>query len=158
MTFVRSLDHTSVAVGRIPVALPLFRDLLGGELVGGAEEGPFRWIQLRFPGGGKIELIDPSAPDSFVRRFLDTRGGGVHHITFKVDDLSAAVAAAEAAGFPVFGVNAYGDEWKEAFIHPRHAHGVLIQFAQSPYDEGVAGSPIQGDSAQQVIDSTPPPT
>ena len=151
MSIVRGLDHTSIAVERIADALPLFRDLLGGELVGGMDEGAFRWVQLRFPGGGKIEIIEPNPGDNFLRRFLDRHGPGMHHITFKVPDLAAAVEAAKAAGFEVVGENMAQDEWKEAFIHPRSAHGALIQLAETPFDEGAEGSPIQGDSARALL-------
>ena len=157
MDLVRRLDHTSIALEHIPLALPLFQDLLGGELVGGADEGSFRWVQLRFPGGAKIELIDPSPGDNFLRRFLDEHGPGMHHITFKVPDLAAAVEAARRAGFEVVGENHDAPDWKEAFIHPRSAHGVLIQLAETPYDEGEPGSPIQGEDARALLDSGRPP-
>jgi methylmalonyl-CoA/ethylmalonyl-CoA epimerase len=147
---IRSFDHTSIAVEHIEDALPLFRDLMGGDLVGGADEGDFRWIQLRYPGGSKIELIDPKPGDNFLRRFLDRHGPGMHHITFKVHDLKAAIAAAEAAGFKVVDEHEI-EGWKEAFIHPKSGHGVLIQLAESPFDEGAEGSPIQGDSAERLL-------
>lgn len=152
MDVVRSLDHTSIALDHIPVALPLFRDVLGGRLVGGDVEGAFRWVQLVFPGGGKIELLDPTTPDSFVRRFLDARGPGVHHVTFKVHDLHQAVAAAERGGYEVFGQRDDDPEWKEAFIHPRHAHGVLVQLAQSAHDEGDPDSPYTLEKARQIVE------
>ena len=157
MDLVRRLDHTSIALEHIPLALPLFQDLLGGELVGGADEGSFRWVQLRFPGGAKIELIDPSPGDNFLRRFLDQHGPGMHHITFKVPDLAAAVEAVRRAGYEVIGENHDAPDWKEAFIHPRSAHGVLIQLAETPYDEGEPGSPIQGEHARALLGSGAPP-
>lgn len=152
MDLVRRFDHTSLAVGRIPVALPLFRDALGGRLVGGDVEGAFRWVQLEFPGGGKVELLDPATPDSFVRRFLDTRGPGAHHLTFKVRDIHEAVDAVQAHGYEVFGLRTDDLEWKEAFIHPRHAHGVLVQLAESAHDEGEPDSPYTVEKARRIIE------
>jgi methylmalonyl-CoA/ethylmalonyl-CoA epimerase len=144
-------DHTSIALERITDALPLFRDVLGGEFVGGMNEGAFRWVQLQYPNGSKIELMDPNPGDNFLRRYLDRRGTGMHHITFKVEDLAAAIEIVKAAGYQVVDENLSNPGWKEAFIHPRSAHGALVQLAESPYDEGAEGSPIQGDSAEKLL-------
>lgn len=150
MDLVRMFDHTSIAVESIADALPLFRDLLGGQFVGGDDDGEFRWVQLEYPNGSKIELIDPNPGDNFLRRFLDRSGPGMHHVTFKVHDIAAAIEAARAAGFEVVGEReTFG--WKEAFIHPRSANGVLVQLAEAPWDEGAPGSPIQGDSALKLL-------
>ena len=63
--------------------------------------------------------------------FLENREGGVHHITLQTPDLSKAMAHLEDQGIPFFGYNEYpGGVWKEIFIHPRHAFGVLIQIAE----------------------------
>jgi methylmalonyl-CoA/ethylmalonyl-CoA epimerase len=133
---VRWLDHTAIAVWRIEDALPLYRDLLGGdpqELSERPEHG-FRALCLRFPGQGGIELIEPLGADSFVRKFLDARGEGVHHITFLVEDLAACVAEARAANQRVVGEDYRDPAWQEAFLSPRTAHGTIIQLAQSNLD------------------------
>src|SRR6185503_16988362 len=94
---VRWLDHTAIAVHSIEAALPLYRDVLGGdpqELSEHPEKG-FAALTLRYPHGGGIELIQPLGPNSFVQKFLERRGEGVHHITFLVNDLRAAVAEAK---------------------------------------------------------------
>jgi methylmalonyl-CoA/ethylmalonyl-CoA epimerase len=133
---IRSLDHTAIAVHRIEDALPLYRDLLGGdpqELYERPEHG-FRALTLRYPGGGAIELIAPLGESGFVREFLDKRGEGVHHITFMVADLAAGVTEAREAGLRVVGED-YGDPaWQEAFISPRSAHGTIVQLAHSNLD------------------------
>jgi len=65
------LDHVAVALRSIKSALPLYRDALGGEyLMGGDVDGSWRWIQLRFPGGGKVELLEP-LEEGFLTRFLE---------------------------------------------------------------------------------------
>lgn len=133
---IRSLDHTAIAVHRIEDALPLYRDLLGGdpqELTRRPEHG-FECLTLRFPGGGGVELIAPFGETGFIQDFLRTRGEGVHHMTFLVDDLAASVAEARAAGVRVVGEDYGNPAWQEAFISPRSAHGTIIQLAQSNLD------------------------
>jgi methylmalonyl-CoA/ethylmalonyl-CoA epimerase len=68
--------------------------------------------------------------NDFLRRFLDRTGPGPHHLTFKVPDITAAIAAAEAAGFPVVGVNLEDPQWQEAFLYPKAACGIVVQLAQ----------------------------
>ena len=133
---IRSLDHTAIAVHSIEGALPLYRDLLGGdpqELYERPELG-FRTLTLRYPGGGGIELIAPLGEEGFVQKFLAQRGEGVHHITFMVDDLAACVAEARAAGARIVGEDYSNPAWREAFISPTSAHGTIVQLAQSDYD------------------------
>jgi methylmalonyl-CoA/ethylmalonyl-CoA epimerase len=131
------LDHVAVAVRSIKSALPLYRDALGGEyLMGGDVADTWRWVQFRYPNGGKIELLEPIG-EGFLSRFLDRYGEGLHHITFKTDDIRGAMAAVEAEGYELVDVNLESEQWKEAFLRPSKAHGTLIQIAQSslPDDE-----------------------
>lgn len=133
---IRSLDHTAIAVHSIDAALPIYRDLLGGdpqELYDHPDQG-FRTLTLRYPGGGAIELIEPLGQEGFVQKFLATRGEGVHHITFLVEDLRACVAEARAAGARVVGEDYRRPSWQEAFISPKSASGTIIQLAQSDRD------------------------
>lgn len=130
------LDHVAVAVNSIKPALRLFRDALGGEyLMGGDETGTWRWLQLKY-GGGKIELLEPMG-DGFLRNFLDKRGEGLHHITFKTDDIAGAIAHIKSLGYELVDVNLESPTWKEAFLRPKQAHGVLIQVAQSAASDEV---------------------
>jgi methylmalonyl-CoA/ethylmalonyl-CoA epimerase len=79
----------------------------------------------------KFEMIEPAGPDSFIARFLQHRGEGMHHINFEVGDWERAIAACERHGVPTFGVRSgtrEGARWSEAFIHPQHTGGMLIQF------------------------------
>jgi catechol 2,3-dioxygenase-like lactoylglutathione lyase family enzyme len=124
------LDHVALAVERWADAWPRYRAELGGRWVAGGGQGEFDACQLAFAGGMKVELIAPAGP-GFVRRFLDGSGPGPHHLTFKVPDIVATIAAAEAAGYPAIGVAVDDPVWKEAFFHPRSAHGVLVQVAQA---------------------------
>jgi methylmalonyl-CoA/ethylmalonyl-CoA epimerase len=130
------LDHVAVAVRDVARAAGLFRDVLGGEFLYGADihDQGFRFVQYRFPGGGKVELVTPLG-EGFVSRFLDARGEGVHHVTFKVPDLPAQVERLRAAGLEPVNVNLGNEQWREAFIHPRDAHGVLVQLAQSKHHD-----------------------
>jgi methylmalonyl-CoA/ethylmalonyl-CoA epimerase len=122
-------------------ALPLFRDALGGEyLMGGdSENGTWRWIQFRYEGGGKVELLEPLG-EGFLSRFLERHGEGLHHMTFKTDDIKGAIAELEERGYELVDVDLDGEHWKEAFLRPSKAHGTLIQVAWSSQPDDVAAT------------------
>jgi methylmalonyl-CoA/ethylmalonyl-CoA epimerase len=135
------LDHVSIATRRIASLVPLIRDVLGARfLMGATESGQgFRWAQFQFPGGGVLELIEPLDEKGFVQDFLERRGEGLHHITLRVRDIAARTRELEALGYQPVRPKFDNPVWKEVFIHPREAHGVLIQLAESelPYGQEV---------------------
>ena len=107
-----TFDHVAHAVPSIRLALPLYRDVLGG----------------------RVELLEQIHPDStsmanFLKR---SPRGGLHHLTFKVPDLRSAISVVESAGYTTFGTVLDGSNWQETYLHPRTTAGVLIQLAQSP--------------------------
>jgi len=86
-----------------------------------------------------------------VSRFLDRRGEGVHHVTLKVERIEEQVERLRAANVPLTLVSLAGPGWKEAFIHPSHAHGVLIQLAQSRYDDEEVASHLADRFPEAVL-------
>ena len=132
-SYILKLDHTAIAVRRVRDALPLYRDLLGGELhsAGDMPHQGFRWVQLVYPGGSKIELLEPLSDDGFLARFLDKYGEGAHHMTFKVRRIEEFVGLLKARGYRVVDEKYDDPHWKEAFISPRSAHGLIVQVAES---------------------------
>lgn len=135
---VDRFDHLSVAVRSFDAAAPMVALMGGTHYDGGlSTAGDFRWVQYELPGGTRLELIstDSTDPGHFINRFLDTRGPGVHHVTFRVEDIAVASREAVAMGFEVVGFDDSDPDWKECFVHPRSANGVLIQLAQFPEGE-----------------------
>ncbi|WP_336210058.1 VOC family protein [Nonomuraea sp. LPB2021202275-12-8] len=130
-----AFDHTAVAAPRIRDLLPIYRDLLGGTHLGGGGDNRaagYRTLQLSYANGNKVELMEPLAGSTFFDSFFElTRGrGGVHHLNFHVSDLDAAVARLSGRGYRLHGLNVADERWREVFLHPKEAHGVLIQLAQ----------------------------
>jgi catechol 2,3-dioxygenase-like lactoylglutathione lyase family enzyme len=128
------LDHIAIASEHAIDNFVRYRGDLGGSWVAGMYDPGFYWGQLRFANGMTIEMLEPANvdQDDFLRRFLDRNGPGPHHTTFKVTDIHAAIAAVTAAGYPPVRVNTANAQWKEAFLHPKQSHGIVVQLAQSP--------------------------
>lgn len=138
---VRSLglDHVAIAVKALEPAIDLYRDLLGLRLEA-IEEVPEQAVTTAIFAGssetgmGRIELICPTTSDSGVARFLDKRGEGIHHLCFEVEDLEAALAELAARGVPLIdrAPRPGAGGAKVAFVHPKGAHGVLVELRQGP--------------------------
>ena len=124
------LDHIAIAARRLADAPAVLVGALGGAPAYGAPSGPYRFYQWRFAGGGRIEVLEPASPDSFLHRFLAQHGPGVHHVTFKVPSLEEACARAAAHGYQIVGHDDSDPEWAEAFLHPRQALGIVVQLAE----------------------------
>lgn len=136
-------DHVAVATRRIRDVLPLYAGLLGGTFYWGGDNARtgFRALQLALANGARIELLEPLPGSTFLDRFLErTGGGGLHHVTCKVPDIRAAMAAAEQAGYTVTSPYLDNPDWQEIFLHPKETGGVLLQLVQAPPSRQVEGS------------------
>jgi methylmalonyl-CoA epimerase len=124
------LDHVAIAVASIADVQPILESITGatGSPV---ETVAAQQVNVTFIGSGtgRIELLEPTAPDSTVGRFLDRRGPGLHHIAYRVPDLEAALARLAAEGYELIdetprpGAGGH----RVAFLHPRGTGGVLIE-------------------------------
>jgi methylmalonyl-CoA/ethylmalonyl-CoA epimerase len=127
------IDHIGVAVVSIDDALDVYEAL--GLSEAHREEVPSQKVRTAFlpVGDGRIELLEPTAEDSPVAKFLLRRGPGVHHVCFSVEDLEAALADLSEKGFrllhrePIAGA----DGKRVAFLHPDAGHGLLIELSES---------------------------
>lgn len=126
------LDHLAIGTRTLTDGWDLFGGVLGGRWAYGGDSRGFWWGQLNFGAGPKIELLTPTGgPDAaFLERFLAARGAGPHHFNFIVDDIGEALARIRSLGIEPVGVNLANPYWKEAFLHPRAAYGIVIQVAQ----------------------------
>jgi methylmalonyl-CoA/ethylmalonyl-CoA epimerase len=126
------LDHLAIGTPALTDGWDLFGGVLGGTWAYGMDSPGYWWGQLTFASGPKIELLTPTGgPDgAFLDRFLAARGAGPHHFNFLVDDIQDALTRIRASGLEPIGVNLTNPNWREAFLHPRGAHGIVIQVAQ----------------------------
>jgi methylmalonyl-CoA/ethylmalonyl-CoA epimerase len=129
-----TLDHIGIAVGDLSEALAFYRDALGLE-VEAPEEVASQRVRAHFipAGGAALELLEATADDSPIARYVARRGPGLHHITLRVDDIRAALTRLKERGVRLIDEEprpgAHGS--LVAFIHPSSAHGVLVELKQS---------------------------
>lgn len=139
---IARIDHVAIAVRDYDRAFRFFTDILGAIPGASAEDDSmkYRWQIMSLGDLSRIELLKATGDGSFLEGFLAKREGGVHHITLQTSDIHLAAQALAQRGIPYFGLREYGDAWKELFIHPRDAFGVLIQIAEFNPDDWIAKS------------------
>ena len=129
---LKKIDHIGIVVRSIEEALKVYRDALGLPLAH-VQEVPEQQVRIAFLpiGDCEIELVEPTAADSGVARFLEKRGEGLHHICFEVEDIEAALQDLAAKGVRLIDRQPrQGAIGRVAFLHPKSAHGVLIELVE----------------------------
>jgi len=129
-----SLDHVGIAVGDLQQALAFYRDALGLE-VEAPEEVASQRVRAHFipTGDSAIELLEATADDSPIAKYVAKRGPGIHHLTLRVPDIRAALARLKEKGVRLIDETpregAHGS--LVAFVHPSSAHGVLVELKET---------------------------
>ena len=128
------LDHVGIAVKDLPAALAFYRDALGLEIEA-PEDVASQRVRAHFipVGQSKLELLEATAPESAIAKYIEKRGPGIHHITLRVEDIHAALAQLRQRGARLVDESPRpgAEHGLVAFIHPSSAHGVLVELKQS---------------------------
>lgn len=119
-----------MATARLADAPGFLVGTLGGTPRHGGPSRAYTFGQWRYANRGCIEVLEPRGADGFLHRFLASRGPGVHHVTFAVPSLAEACERARQRGYEIVGRDDSDPYWKEAFLHPRQALGIVVQMAQ----------------------------
>jgi methylmalonyl-CoA epimerase len=130
---IRKIDHLGIAVRSIDAARRFYESVLG-LVCERVEDVPSQKVRTAFFTVGEIhiELLEPTAEESPIAKFLEKRGEGVHHIAYLTDDLEGQLAAASEGGCrlihetPIEGAGGK----QVAFLHPKSTFGVLTEFCQ----------------------------
>ena len=131
------IDHIAIAVNSVDEALKDYQsvlniDRLEFEVVPN-EKVKVAMLELE---DTRIELMEPTSPDSPIKKFLDERGEGIHHIAITADDIEKDVAKASAKGMKMLGGLRSGSYGRRiTFIHPKSLHGVLTELCEAQQKE-----------------------
>jgi len=126
------IDHLGIAVKSVDEALRFYRDQLALEVTHREVVEPERVsVAMLAAGESRIELLEATAPDSVIAKFIEKRGEGLHHVCLRVPDLAAAVERLRAGGSRILNeprVGAGGHRY--VFIHPSSTGGVLLELVE----------------------------
>jgi methylmalonyl-CoA/ethylmalonyl-CoA epimerase len=129
---LKKIDHIAIAVKNIDEVLKVWGDVFGVKSEH-EEEIPDQGVKAAAVnvGGVHIEFVQPVKPDTGIAKFVETKGDGIHHIAFEVENLEKELAALEAKGVALIDKQARkGLAGMIGFVHPKSTVGVLIELAQ----------------------------
>ena len=131
---ISHIEHIGIAVNSIEEALPFYENVLGFECYK-TEEVADQKVKTAFlkVGDTKLELLEPTSPDSTVAKFLETRGPGFHHMAYAVED-GVANALAECGEKSIRTIDAApracADGMNIAFLHPKATQSILTELCE----------------------------
>jgi len=132
---IKKIDHIGIAVAKTGEAKDVYEGLLGLRLAS-TDEVPTQKVRTAFYPchDVRLELLEPTSPESTIARFLEKKGEGIHHIAFEVDDVKAELARLTKAGVELIDKQPRpgAHHTQIAFLHPRSTRGVLIELVQRP--------------------------
>ena len=131
------IEHLGIATPNLEAAMPFFEFLTGGKCYK-TEVVEDQKVKTAFfkVGEVKIELLEPTSPESTIAKFIEKNGGrgGVHHVAFNVENVADALAECEAAGIQLIdkAPRKGAENLMIAFLHPKSTCGVLTEICQQP--------------------------
>lgn len=128
------IDHIAIAVNDVEKAAKQYQDALGVEkIIYETVESEGVKLAIIKLENGRIELMQPTRDDSPIKKFLEKKGEGLHHMALATDDIESEYARMEGCGIQFLGKIRPGSEGtKITFIHPKSLHGVLAELCSHP--------------------------
>ena len=128
------IDHIAIAVNNVEDAAKIYQAALGVDTVEfetvESEGVKLAIIHLE---NGRIELMQPMNDESPIKKFLDKKGQGLHHMALQTNDIDGEVERMEECGIQFLGKIRPGSEGtKVIFIHPKSLSGVLAELCSTP--------------------------
>lgn len=138
---LQHIEHIGIAVKNLSTATALYEILLDQKVYKTEHVSSEHVVTAFFKTGiNKIELLESSHPESAIAKFIEKRGEGIHHIAFLVEDIYVEMARLQQEGFVLLNDQPKrgADNKLVCFVHPKSAHGVLIELCQEiPIDESI---------------------
>ena len=132
------IEHLGIAVKSLEEAIPYYENVLGLKCYA-VEEVADQKVRTAFfkIGQTKLELLEPTCPESTIAGFIEKRGEGIHHLAFATDDVAACLAEAEEKGVRLIdkAPRPGAEQMMIAFIHPKSTKGVLTEFCMKKKEE-----------------------
>jgi methylmalonyl-CoA/ethylmalonyl-CoA epimerase len=132
---LKKMDHVAIAVNNLEESAKFYQEVLGLNLTGievvAAQKTKVGFLRI---GDVNIELVQPAEPDSPLTKFLETKGQGIHHICFEVEDIEAEIKNYADKGATLIDQKPRpgAHNTRVAFVHPKSSGGVLIELNEFP--------------------------
>ncbi len=131
---IKRIAHIGVGVIDADKAKSLFQEMLGLPVTGEERVGELKTVFLPV-GETNLELVQSTEPDGVMKKFIEKRGEGIHHIALEVEDIDQALEELKAKGVPLIDQQARpgAHQTRVAFLHPKGTNGILIELVQGEH-------------------------
>ena len=131
---IKKIAHIGVGVIDADKSKALFQEMLGLPVTGEERVGELKTVFLPV-GETNLELVQSTEPDGVMKKFIEKRGEGIHHIALEVEDIDQALEELKAKGVPLIDQQARpgAHQTRVAFLHPKGTNGILIELVQSDH-------------------------
>lgn len=130
---MRKVEHIGIAVNSLSDSVPLFEKLLNSQCYK-TETVESEFVATAFfkTGDSKIELLESTTENGVIKKFIDKKGEGIHHIAFEVENIVVEMQRLKAEGFQLLSETPKmgADNKLVCFLHPKTTNGVLIELCQ----------------------------
>ncbi len=128
---IKGISHIGIGVKNLEEAKTFFKSAFSLECSETESFGELRFCFVPF-GNTHVELLESTTPEGVIRKFIDKKGEGIHHLSYEVEDIEAAVAALKARGIEFVTPKPYPNAHQDLviFMHPKTTKGVLMELIQ----------------------------
>jgi methylmalonyl-CoA epimerase len=128
---IKRIAHIGVGVIDADKAKALFQEILDLSVTGEERLGELKTVFLPV-GESNLELVQSTEPDGVMKKFIEKRGEGIHHLALEVEDIDQALEELKARGVPLIDQQARpgAHQTRVAFLHPKGTNGILIELVQ----------------------------
>ena len=129
------IEHIGIAAKELKTDAPFWKHILGINHTNSEKvESESVLTDIYDTGKGKVELLETLNPESPLKKFIEKRGPGIHHVCFEVEDIYTSIKELKENNIQVisdkYSIGAEG--YKVVFIHPKSTGGVLVDLAEKP--------------------------
>ena len=127
------VDHIGIAVNSIDIGKSFWSDILGLPFEGDETVAEQKVRTAFFPvGESEVELLESTAPDGPISKYIEKKGEGIQHVAFRVDDIDSALAELKQKGIRLIDEKPRKGAGgaKIAFLHPKSTNGVLVELCE----------------------------
>jgi methylmalonyl-CoA epimerase len=131
---IKKIAHIGVGVIDADKSMNLFQEIFGLPVTGEERVGELKTVFLPV-GETNLELVQSTEPDGVMKKFIEKRGEGIHHLALEVEDIDQALEELKAKGVPLIDQQARpgAHQTRVAFLHPKGTNGILIELVQNDH-------------------------
>ncbi len=129
---IKRISHIGIGVSEADKAKSLFQEMLGLPVTGMEMVGEVKTVFMPV-GETNLEFVQSTESDGVIKKFIEKRGEGIHHLAFEVEDIDQALEELKTKGVQLIDQKPRpgAHQTRVAFLHPKGTHGILVELVEA---------------------------